>query len=246
MTKAIIIDDENKACQVLQSLILELDKDIEIIDMVTDPKEAKNLIESSNPDIIFLDIEMPFLNGFDVLQSLNSLHYEIIFVTGHDEFAINAFKFSATGYILKPINIDELETAINFAIERIKQKKSSEHNRILIQNLATNQDKKLGVPTMDGIDFISINQIIRCEGVVKCTKVISKDRAPIISSYNLGEFTKLLSMYGFYTAHKSHLINLNFITKYYKDGTITMADGSTIPLARRRKQEFLSVITKVS
>lgn len=246
MYRAIIIDDEHKASLVLKNIVEGLGEKISIIEIVNDPRLAKEAVEKSKPDIVFLDVDMPFLNGFDVLQSFDEPDFEIIFVTGHDEYAINAFRHSATGYILKPIDEDDLRSAVQSSLDRLEHKKSHQQNKILISNLSSNQDKKLGIPTMEGLDFISVSDIVRCEGVQKCTKVIVANKKSIISSYNIGEFVKLLTTFGFFYCHKSHLINLNKIDKYYKDGTITMSDGSTIPLARRRKQEFLAKIDKVS
>lgn len=245
MYKAIIVDDEKKAAFVLKTMLESVAKDIQVVEIVNDSRNAKEVIEASPPDILFLDVDMPFLNGFEVLQSLADPNFEIIFVTGHDEYALNAFKCSASGYILKPIDVDDLDKTIKQAVLRLGLMKSAEMNKILIQNLSSNQEKKVGIPTMDGLDFVSMSDIIRCEGVLKCTKVYVDNNKTIVSSYNLGEFVKLLTIYGFFSTHKSHLINLNRINKYYKDGSITMSDGSTIPLARRRKQDFLNKIAKL-
>lgn len=246
MFKAIIVDDEVKASMVLQNMISELDYEISVVSIINSSQQAKEQIERLNPDLIFMDVNMPHLNGFDVLESLTHLDYEIIFVTGYDDYALSAFKFSAAGYILKPIDIDHLSATISRAIDRLRNKKSAENNQILLQNLNSSQVKRIGIPTMEGLDFALISDIIRCEATMKCTKVIIENEDTIISSYSIGEFVKMLSDYGFYAVHKSHLVNIDKIKKYQKDGTITMSDGSLVPLARRRKQDFLNVIVKLN
>lgn len=246
MYRAIIVDDELKACHVLKSLILELNLNINVTHVINYPLDAVQTIEEQKPDILFLDIDMPYLSGFDILQKIENPDFEIIFVTGHNEYAINAFKVSASGYILKPIDIDELSKTLLQSIERIKLKKSSTQNKVLINNLYSNTDQKIGIPTMEGLDFVSIASIIRCEAVLKCTKIFTESHPTLISSYNIGEFKKLLDNYNFFATHKSHIINLEKIKKYYKDGTILMQDDSMVPLARRRKQDFLVRIPKLN
>lgn len=246
MYKAIIVDDEAKACHVLKSLIEEIDLDIFISHVINYPVDAIEIINENKPDLLFLDIDMPYMSGFDILEKLNDIELEIIFVTGHNEYAINAFKFAASGYVLKPIDLDDLRNTIETSIKRIAIKKSQEHNLVLLENLSSKQDKKIGIPTMEGLDFVSTSKIIRCETIMKCTKVMIEDQPHILSSYNIGEFVRMLLPFNFISVHKSHLINLEKISKYYKDGTITMTDGSIVPLARRRKQDFLKRITKVS
>lgn len=241
----IIVDDEPKASEVLKSMLKRIDLKIEVLAVVHDSRKAKSIIEQHEVDVLFLDVDMPFMTGFDVLESIVSPSFEVIFVTGHNQYAIDAFRYTASGYILKPIDYDDLQHAVAMAVSRLNQKSSAVQNKILISNLISNQDKSLGVPTMKGLDFVQVSKIIRCEGDQKCTKVYVEEGRAIVSSYNIGEFIRLLEPFGFFVAHKSHLINLNKISKYYKEGNIEMIDGSVIPLARRRKMNFLNVITKL-
>ncbi len=248
-TRAVIIDDEPKACKLLKLLIEEVDSSIEIVDTYTDPQKALqsiNTIEDLN--LIFLDIDMPGMNGFDFVKNINSKDYSVIFVTGYDEYAINAMKIAAAGYVLKPINTEELEQAIDHAKQVIDQKKSKEANDILIQNLSLQNmlQKKIGIPSVMGLDFIKVQDIICCEGVDKYTKVKIEGRKEILSSYNIGEFNKLLADATFFQTHRSHIINLSKISQYQKDGTIIMENGSLVPLARRRKDEFLQLVTSLN
>ncbi|GLR15437.1 LytR/AlgR family response regulator transcription factor [Portibacter lacus] len=246
MINAVIIDDERKAAEVLDIKVRELNQGIHVLTKIQDPDEAIKFLNSNQVDLVFLDIEMPVKSGFDVLKASKNLDFEIIFVTGYQNYAIQAIQFSAIGYVMKPVDDDDLSFAIQQAKLKISEKKSKERNVHLLNNLmATNNNKKIGIPTMYGIEFIRLQDIIRCEGLQKCTKVVNGDGKNIISSYNIGEFHKLLEPYGFFAVHKSHLINMAKIQKYLKEGTIHMDDNSVVPIARRRKQLFLDQLAKV-
>jgi two-component system LytT family response regulator len=246
MINAVIIDDERKAAEVLDYKIKETSPDLNIIAKINDPEKAVKFLNQTSVDLVFLDIEMPLKSGFDVLNQLTNLDFEIIFVTGYQNYAIEAIKFSAIGYILKPVDDDDLLLAIQHAKQKITEKKSKERNQNLLDNLLLgNKDKKIGIPTMYGLEFVKVAHIIRCEGLQKCTKVIIQNGDNIISSYNIGEFIKLLEPYGFFATHKSHLINVSKIKKYMKEGIIYLDDDSSVPLARRRKQFFLDKLDTI-
>ncbi len=246
MIRAIIIDDERKAAEVLDYKIKDLNLDIEVVEKISDPELAITYLSNNDLDLVFLDIEMPIKSGFDVLKASTNLDFEVIFVTGYQNYAIQAIQFSAIGYIMKPVDDDDLQLAIFQAKEKIKDKKSRVRNQQLLDNLiSSNTSKKVGIPTMYGLEFLRLDEIVRCEGLQKCTKVVNAAGQNIISSYNIGEFLKLLEPYGFYAVHKSHIINLSKIKKYMKEGTLTMDDDSVVPIARRRKQDFLDQLSKI-
>lgn len=244
---AIIIDDEEKAVQILNSLIEEYCPQIKILDTANSLETGLQSIAIHQPDLVFLDIEMPQGSGFDLLKKLPHLNFEIIFVTSHEDYAVEAIKFCAIGYILKPIREIELLAAVNQANFRINLKEENFRNKQLLQNLKNpnSQNNRIGIPTSRGLEFVETGAIIRCEGVQRCTKLILTENKAILSSYNLGEFRKLLEAYHFYSPHKSHLISLNHIIRYDKEGTIEMTDGVTVPVARRRRQEFLEKMTRL-
>ncbi|MFK7775082.1 MAG: LytR/AlgR family response regulator transcription factor [Saprospiraceae bacterium] len=244
---AIIIDDEQKAVQILSSLLQEYCPQINILDTANSLETGLHSISTHQPDLIFLDIEMPGGSGFDLLKKLPHLNFEIIFVTSHEDYAVEAIKFCAIGYILKPIREIELLAAVNQANFRINQKEENSRNKQLLQNLNNpqSQNNRIGIPTSRGLEFVETGTIIRCEGVQRCTKLILKENKSILSSYNLGEFRKLLEAYHFYSPHKSHLISLNHIVRYDKEGTIEMTDGVAVPVARRRRQDFLEKMTRL-
>ena len=247
MITTILIDDERKALITLEKKIQKLfPDDLQIIDKVNDAKTAYECIVEKKPQLLFLDIAMPVWSGFDLLQRLPNLNFEVIFTTGFDEYAIEAIQFCAIGYVVKPIQTEDLVQAVNNAKKRILLKEENILNKQLITNLLNpnNQDNKISIPMMSGLEFVKVKDIIRCEGMERCTKIIldNTNTKPLVSSYNLGEFKKLLDKYGFFASHRSHLINLSHVVRYEKDGLITLSDNSSVPLARRNKSVFLERI----
>lgn len=238
---ALLIDDEEKAVEILSSLLQEFCPQIKLVETANSLESGLVAINKFQPDIVFLDIEMPGGSGFDLLRKLPHLNFEIIFVTSHDDYAIEAIKFCAIGYILKPIREVELIAAVNQAKGIIDQKQENLRNKQLLENLTNPQNSthRIGIPTSRGLDFVETGRIIRCEGIQRYTKVVVQNGKDILSSYNLGEFKKLLNAYNFYSPHKSHLISLDHIIRYDKEGTIEMTDGELVPVARRRRQDFL-------
>ncbi|MFK8006993.1 MAG: LytR/AlgR family response regulator transcription factor [Saprospiraceae bacterium] len=243
MMTAVLIDDESKALKSLEGLLKKYCPEINILGTANSAQQGFDLIQKYQPQLIFLDVAMPNESGFDLLRRLPSLDFEIIFVTGFDNYAIDAFRMSATGYIVKPIETADLIQAVYKAKQRIALKTENQRNRQLLQNISNpkNLDNKIGIPTMEGLQFIKVKNIIRCEALQRVTKIIIQNQKPIVSSHNLGEFIKILKPYDFFSTHRSHLINLNFIKNYNKEGNITMTDDSYVPLSRRRKKDFLEM-----
>lgn len=245
---AIIIDDEPHAVAVLENLLSAHCPTVVIAGKARDVKEGLQLIEQLKPDLIFLDIVMPRASGFDLVQQLPAEHsLEIVFVTSFDEFALDAIRCCALAYIIKPIQTDELVKAVHLASQRIGQRVSYERSQALIHNLNSQQvdNKRIGIPNEKGLEFVVVGNIIRCEGLDGCTRIVLKESKSIISSYNIGEFRKLLAYDHFFTVHKSHLINLNEIIRYDREGTILMRDQQAVPVSRRRRQEFLEKIARL-
>lgn len=241
MITTILIDDERKAIVTLENKLQKLFPDLQIIDKITDPKEAYEVILEKKPQLLFLDIAMPQWSGFDLLKQLPDLDFEIIFTTGFDEYAIEAIEFCAIGYVVKPVQSVDLVKAVNNAQKRIALKEENTRNKQLITNLLNpaSQQNKISIPMMSGLEIVAVKNIIRCEGMERCTKIILENANPLVSSYNLGEFKKLLEKYGFFSCHRSHLINLAHVDRYDKEGLITLSDKSSVPLARRNKGGFL-------
>jgi len=243
MINAVLVDDEAKALKSLQDLVQKFCPDITIVGTASTTDNAYALITELRPQLLFLDIAMPKESGFDLLKRLPSLDFEIIFVTGFDNYAIDAFQFSAIGYVVKPIESADLINAVHNATNHINLKTENQQNRELLRNMNNPKslDSRIGIATMDGLEFIEVSNIIRCEALQRVTKIVIQDQKTLVSSNNLGAFIKLLEPYGFFAAHRAHLINLKHVKRFHREGTITMMDDSTIPLSRRRKNDFLEL-----
>ncbi|MEZ4874004.1 MAG: LytTR family DNA-binding domain-containing protein [Flavobacteriaceae bacterium] len=245
MIRTILIDDEPKALAILQNKIERFCPEIEVIATTQDPKEGIEFIHHLKPDLIFLDVSMPEMTGFEMLQKIRHLRFEIIFATAFDDFAIEAINHCAIGYLVKPIDNEDLVKAVKNAVKSIEEKMALEKNKILIENLSIKkfQDKKVVIPTQDGLEFIEINQILHCEGAEGYTKIHFKNRKPILSSQSIGHFAKMFDGQDFYLVHKSHLVNLHHIDKYLNEGYI-LIEHHKIPVSRNRRNEFLEMIKK--
>jgi two-component system, LytTR family, response regulator len=245
MIKTIILDDEQNAGFLLAKFLERSKYSFEVLANLTDPRLAKNAIDTLQPDLVFVDIDMPYMTGFEVISQFVNPDFEVIFVTGYNQYGIKACQLNAVGYVLKPIDEGELEIALTNAKHRIDSHASNEGIKNLVQDFMQHSktDKRIGVPSMDGIEYVKASEIIRCEGLNKCTKIITiSPEQNLISSYSIGEFTDVLEPLGFFLCHRSHLINLNMVKKIFKDGSVQMDDEAMIPIARRRKQEFIEIM----
>lgn len=246
MINAIIIDDEKKLREVLRIKIEQFCPNVNILDQGINAKDGFDKIIKLKPDLVFLDIAMPGETGFDMLSRFFEIDFEIIFVTGFNEYALDALKVSAVDYILKPVKTESLVKAVAKAEARIENRSRLAKYEILKHNLnhIGDQNTKVAIPGANAYEFVKIRDIIRCEGWQKYTKIFLKDGQVIVSSYNLGVFRDMLESYGFFSTHKSHLVNNSHITRYLKDGTVILSDGSNAPVARRRKEDFMEQVVK--
>ncbi len=241
MISTLIVDKDKDATDTLKTLLSDNCPHISICGKTETYKDALDSIKELNPDLVFLGIDSMQQNCQEIFDIFYPIHFEIIITSTLDKFAISALNCGASGYLLKPIQKDELLTIIHNTSQRIRDnrrglnyffKKSYQNNGNVLEEL-------IGIPTIEGYEFVPVRNIIRCEGMQKCTRIITVDKTDMISSYNIGKFKKLLDQYGFYSPHKSHLINLNMVRKYHKEGSIFMLNGSWIPVAKRRKKDFL-------
>ncbi len=241
---AIIIDDEPKLSEVLKIKIEQNFDDIKILGFAQNIIDAKQMIDLYQPKIIFLDITMPGGSGFQLLDKFDNIDFEIIFVTGYSEYALDALKVSAAEYLLKPVKTDELIEAINKVKSRIDQKEDSKRYQLLKHNIdkVGNQDSKIVIPGQQSYEVVNIKDILRCEGFQKYTYIYLLDGSKHLSSYNIGVYKDMLANYEFYSPHKSHLINTKHIKRYLTEGSVIMIDDSSVPVSRRRKEEFTSEI----
>ncbi len=241
MIKVLLIDDEKSSLRYLKNLIEENFKELDILATINNPIDGIEAIETLQPDLIFLDIEMPFYSGFEMLKKLDKITFEIIFVTAFANYAINAFDFCAIGYIIKPVSASDLSISISNAKKRILQKKFQERAILLLNNIdqPDHPNHQICISSKDGMTFINIKDIIRCEGISKATKIILAQQKIIFSSYNIGRFVKLLTPHNFLVTHKSHIINRKCVDFYSKNGYIQLKNGTQIPVAKRRKKEIM-------
>lgn len=238
---ALIIDDEKNGRENLAGLIRQYCPQLRIVAEAASVGEAIQKIEEFRPRLIFLDIEMPGGNGFKLLEHFKTFPFEVIFVTAYDNFAIKAIRFSASDYILKPINLNELIAAVEKVCRRITQQNENEQIRQLYLNTRHPANPKIGLPTGERIEFVEVNSIIRCQGESNYTHIYFTDRKPVLSAKSLIEFEELLGEYGFIRVHKAHLVNLNHVTSLSKNdgGILTMSNGDSVMISRRRK-DFVS------
>ncbi len=247
--KAIIVDDEKWGRVNLAALLRECCPEVNVIAEASSADEAIKLIHKSELDLLFLDIEIPKKTGFDILNEIKPINFEVIFCTAHNHYAIKAFKFNAVDYLLKPIDETELVKAVKRAEENIQRKKSAPSNlESLLQNLSSPEKKidKIAVRLFEGFVFISIAQIIRCHSDGNYTTIYQVNNEKTVVAKSIKDYEDLLSEHGFYRIHNSDLINLAHIKSYQKEdgGYLTMSDEVKIEISRRRKDGFLELISK--
>ncbi len=245
MISAIIIDDEAKGRLALREKLLSYCPQIKVVAEAANGQEALLLIQHHKPQLIFLDIEMPKMNGFEMLNELPEKDFHIIFTTAYDQYAIKAIKYAAFDYLLKPIDIQELQEAIS-NVETRENNQTKKQVELLQQNMLhpKKQLNKLAIPTLEGLLFFDINDIIHLEANSNYTNIYFTNKTKITASKTLKEFEELLPEDIFFRTHHSHLINLNYIKRYIKGdgGQIELQNGSYVDVARRKKEEFLKAI----
>lgn len=243
---ALLVDDEQLPRSLLRAKLTRHFPDLQIIAEASDAEEAYRWITEECPDLVFLDISMPRENGFDLLRRLPNLDFEVIFVTSFDEYALQAIEFCAIGYVVKPVETDALIRAVKNGIKRIVEKSGINYTQELLENFSrAPENKRIALPTNDGLEFMATKDVIRCEGYQKYTKIYLTDGRCVVSSSNIGKFVDKLVPCGFYSIHKSHLVNVDLIKAYTKEGDVLMEDGSTAPVSRRKKTEFLEHLKKI-
>lgn len=245
--KAIIIDDERKSIATLKNKIERFCQNVDIIGETQSPKEGIQLIEKINPQLVFLDIAMPEMSGFDLLAAIKKPSFEIIFVTAFDDYAIDAINHCAIGYLVKPVDNQSLINTVKKAAQNIEDKSALEKNKLLIENLGvrTFQKKKIVIPSQEGLEFVKIADIICCEGTSGYTNIHFSNRKSILSSHSIGYFNKLMKNQEFYLIHKSYLVNLSHIEKYLNEGSVIMTNNHKFPVSRTKRHDFLNNLKSV-
>jgi len=242
--KAILVDDEPKSREVLRTLLERFCPEVEIIGTAGNVDEAKALIANPAIDIVFLDVEMPGGNGFKLLDEAGQHNFEIIFVTSYGHYAIPALRYSAIDYLLKPVEIDELKSAVARVKERKAKKNNSKENyKTLTANLKLPPSlQRIAIHGVNDIRFVPVKDIVRMEGDSNYTYIITTSGEKYHTSKTLKEYEELLETHlNFCRIHKTHIINIDHISKMMKSdgGYIVMSDGSQVEVSRRKKQELI-------
>lgn len=243
MIKALIIDDEQKARNILQHYIVNFIPEITEIRQADSVDAALELLKEYEPGIIFLDVEMPHKNGFDFLVALKDPSFDVIFTTAYNQYAIQAIRFSALDYLLKPVDPDELKAAV---LRHVDRRESSQQKKELFDNLVSNIEKKevkdfkIAVPSSEGVYFFMIDEILRLEADRSYTHIHLVNKKPFIASKTLKHFEEMLDEFSFIRTHKSHLVNPKHITRISNDNEfVLLTDGTKVEVSRRKKEEVL-------
>jgi two-component system, LytTR family, response regulator len=245
--KVIIIDDEAKPRDVLHMKLKEEFPELDIVATADSAIKGYEYCIQLKPDIVFLDVNMPLNTGFDFLAMFDKVPFEIIFSTAYQQYALDAFKVAAVGFLLKPVKSEDLVLAVHHAIQQLELKNKEKKVDVLLSNLKPeNTNKKLVIPGTDRYEFVDIDQIVLCESSDKYTYLYTESGLKILSSQYLGWYKTLLEPYGFFIPHKSYIINMKFVRSLTHEDEILMKNTTVkVPLARRRKAEFLQMVTMI-
>ena len=254
---AIIIDDEQNSRDTLRMMLEAMCPDVKIAGEAKNITEGRKLISKQKPKIVFLDIQMPGGTGFDLLQTLDRMDFKVIFTTAYNEYAVQAFRYSALDYLLKPIHPEDLRQAVAKATEP-QMGQLAEQLELLKshlippvpkpENTSGATPKKIALPTMEGIHFVLLEDIVWCEALGGYTRFHIRNAAPIVISRLIKDYEDLFSPYNFIRVHNSSLVNVAHVVKYVRGegGQVWMADGSEIEVSRRRKEQLLSVLAGIN
>jgi two-component system LytT family response regulator len=242
--KVLIVEDDLHAQENLIRLIRGV-SDLELMGIATTIEEADQLCKTLKPDLVFSDVMLPPATSFDWLMKLEKISFELIFTTSFEEFAVKAFRLAAVDYLIKPIAEDEF----NLALERfrLRKEKGTDQIQSLLRNLSLpRENAKIALPTLNGYLFVQIKDIIRCESDNTYTTFFTTDKRKILVSRTLKDVEQMLEEHRFFRVHNSHLINLDFVSEYFKGegGQVKLTDGAVIDVSRRRKEEFLRLLRK--
>lgn len=244
--RAIIVDDEVNGRDNLAGMLKNFCPGIELAGMAASVAEAVELIRSLVPDLVFLDIEMPGANGFQLLSHFDEFRFEVIFVTAHDQYAIQAIRFSAADYILKPISITELKSAVDKVAGRVYRKNEDHRLRELHRNLFTSSPPRIGLPVDGKVEFAEADKMVRCQGESNYTHIWFETGRHLLVAKTLAEFEELLGDFGFFRVHKSHLVNVNYIVSLRSgiNACLILKTGEEIPVSRRRRETVMEMVRK--
>lgn len=246
MIKAVIIDDEKDSRDILANYLKKYCPDVEVCGFGESVATGLEAINKNKPDLIFLDIEMPYGNGFDLLDKAREITFETIFVTAFDNYAIQALNQSAAYYLLKPISIDELIKAVDKIRKEQSEENYTRHAQVLLDNIRTTGQQKIMLPTMEGFEIVTISSILYCEAADNFTKFYFESGTPLLICRTLKYFEDILKEHRFVRIHRSYLINPDYVIRYAKGkgGSVTMKNNQELEISPNKKEEFLALFER--
>ncbi len=248
MVKTLLVDDELNNTTYVGELLKKHFPSVEVLAACNDAAEGLAMIEALQPQLVFMDVEMPNLTGFDILQKLEPLDFEVIFITAHNHYAVKAFDINAVGYLTKPLEVEKFIRATNTAIQKIENSTINKHLFSLLQNNTSkeNNNTKIALPTQNGLLFIHPADILYCQSNGNYTKFFVKEGPAILVTRQLGEFEKLLPADDFHRIHDQYIVRLQYIKEYIRGrgGELVMENNDTLPVSANRKDAFLQRFEK--
>ncbi len=242
MIRAIIIDDENHCVRALLSDLQQHCPSVEVMEACSSAKEGMMAIKKLNPDLVFLDVEMPWMNGFEMLELLGDINFSIIFTTAHDEFAAKAFRISAVDYLLKPIDANDLKAAVQKVEKKMEEGSSIQHISNLLRNIRQPAaEHKIALPQRDGYEFIDISSIVYCQAEGAYTKIFIEGKKPMLISRTLGDVEELLPAEIFQRVHHSTLVNVTCIAQFLRTdgGYVVLKSGEKLSVSKAKKEMLM-------
>jgi two-component system LytT family response regulator len=252
MIRVVLVDDEPQSCKSLAIKLKAIAEDIEIIGTYHDPERAISGIRKSTPDVVFLDIEMPGMNGFQLLENIEEFNFEVVFVTAYNEYMLNALHLSALDYLLKPVDTEELKNALTRLRKKISLQENLLHTKERLELLGDamkeqHAPKRLALATLQGIVFLKINEIIRVEALSNYSTFYLINKQKIMVSKTLKEFEPVLAMQNFFRVNRSCIVNTDYIVKYKNEdgGKLELQDGSEVGVGPHRKNELVELLSRI-
>ena len=246
--RTVIIDDEENARQTISKMISQECEDVQIVAEAGDIENGLSILSKHQPEVVLLDIQLPDGTGFDLLERLDSYDFKLIFITAFEEYAVKAFKFSAIDYLLKPFDPEEVKKAL----KKAKEVMDKEETRLKLNAFLSNIDniskevKKIVLKTSDSIHLVNVQDIIRCQSDCNYTYFYLYGGKKMIVSRTLKEFDSMLTPYGFFRVHQSHLVNLNYMDFFNKENEkIVLKDGSSVPVSYRKKDQLIKIFNNL-
>lgn len=247
MLRVIIVDDEERARNGLKKILTTYILGVEVVGLADSAQAGVSMIKDIKPDLVFLDVDMPGGDGFQLLKAFEVPDFEVIFVTAYEQYAIKAIKHAALDYLMKPVDIEELEEAVKRVIQKRGTPQRQEQYQLLNNGIKQERISRLAVPVSEGITFLEIDHIISISSDGSYSEFRLQNGDKLLVSKNLGEYDSLLTPNGFYRIHHSHLINLKKMSKYVKGrgGYVVMSDGNHYDVSVRRKDGFMEAIQNI-